>query len=100
MNYRTSKAAREAFGAQMREIEAYCRKNDIHQSLKSDSYYFKVAGQAYRVSNHSVEISDRGMWNEHVDRIEHAGQPIGGVSLRIAIQIANALGISDLRELI
>jgi len=37
---------------------------------------------------------------QYIARIEAGTQPIGGVSLRIAIQIADALGVDDLRDLL
>lgn len=42
------------------EIRAFCDANGIHYSKTMDSFYFKVRGQAYRVSNHSVEASNKG----------------------------------------
>ena len=42
------------------EIRAFCDANGIHCSKTMDSFYFKVRGQAYRVSNHTVEASNKG----------------------------------------
>ena len=54
-----SKTARREFAQKMREIDAFCDKHGISQSLSSDSYYFEINEQYYRVSNHSVEASYR-----------------------------------------
>lgn len=53
----SKKAARE-FAETMREIDAFCAANGIDRSMSSDSYYFVINGQRYRVSNHSVEASN------------------------------------------
>lgn len=42
------------------EIRAFCDANGIHYSKSMDSYYFRVRGKAYRVSNHTVEASNKG----------------------------------------
>lgn len=39
-------------------------ENNISKSANSDSYYFEINGQKYRVSNHSVESSNRGAYEE------------------------------------
>lgn len=57
------KAARE-FAAKMAEIEAFCRENGIDASASRDSFYFTVNNQKYRVSNHSVEASNAGAYDE------------------------------------
>lgn len=60
--YRPNHAARREFAEKMREIEEFCRKNNIKRSASSDSYYFELNGTPYRVSNHTTEASDRGMY--------------------------------------
>ncbi len=59
MGYRwkPSKTAAKEFAIQMKEIEEYCRENNISRSISSDSYYFTHDGIDYRVSNHAVEKS-------------------------------------------
>lgn len=69
MGYKPSKKDREEFGRQMREIEIFCKENNISKSMRGDSYYFNLNGINYRVSNHSVAISDRGMFNEFGEQI-------------------------------
>ena len=55
--WKPSKAAAREFAAQMQEITDFCAAHGIERSRAGDSYYFSVAGQKYRVSNHSVESS-------------------------------------------
>lgn len=55
--WKPSKTQIKAFISEMKDIEEYCRENDISRSTTSDSYYFTINGQKYRVSNHSVESS-------------------------------------------
>ncbi len=55
--WKPSKTKAREFAAAMKEIDEYCRKNNISQSLSSDSYYFTCNGISYRISNHAVERS-------------------------------------------
>ena len=41
------------------EIRAFCNANGIRCSKSMNSYYFCVRGKAYRVSNHTVEASNK-----------------------------------------
>lgn len=59
---RPSKSARREFAKKMDEIHFFCKENGIDYSASKDSYYFYINGQKYRVSNHSVEASDRRAW--------------------------------------
>ena len=68
MGYRwkPSKTAKKEFAIKMNEIDSFCAENGITQSSTSDSYYFVIDGQKYRVSNHSVEASrasSDGRWH-------------------------------------
>lgn len=56
--WKPSKKAASEFKAKMEEIEDFCIKNNISKSLSSDSYYFVINGQKYRVSNHTIEASN------------------------------------------
>ncbi len=58
-NWKSSKSAKRAFAEKMNEIEAFCSENGIHASALNDSYYFTLNGINYRVSNHSIETSNR-----------------------------------------
>lgn len=55
--WKPSKTALKEFAKKMDEIDEFCKNNGISQSTSSDSYYFDIDGQSYRVSNHSVESS-------------------------------------------
>lgn len=61
--WKPSKTAIREFAKQMSEIDDFCAKNGISQSSASDSYYFEINGQKYRVSNHSVEASNLHAYN-------------------------------------
>lgn len=63
-SWRPSKSAREEFAKNMAEIEKFCAEHGISASLSGDSYYFTVDGIRYRISNHSVEASNRGAFDE------------------------------------
>jgi hypothetical protein len=64
--WKPSKHAKEEFVQKMRYIDAYCKEHHIEQSSTSDSYYFEINGQKYRVSNHSVESSNQyGAYKYH-----------------------------------
>lgn len=43
----------------MKKIEEFCSENNITASRTNDSYYFTINGQEYRVSNHSIEASNK-----------------------------------------
>lgn len=60
MRYRVSKSAKREYAAKMKEIDRFCSENGIDRSYSGDSYYFIVNGQKYRVSNHTIEASNRG----------------------------------------
>ena len=53
----------------MNEIDNFCRENAIDHSKSSDSYYFTIDGQRYRVSNHTIAASNRGAYNEFGEQI-------------------------------
>ena len=62
-DYGLAAQARE-FAAKMQEIEAFCAEHGIQQSRRGDSYYFAINGQAYRVSNHSIEASNAAAFDD------------------------------------
>lgn len=45
------------------DVRSFCRANGIRMS-DSGSYYFELYGQRYRVSDHSVEESNRGAYDK------------------------------------
>jgi hypothetical protein len=67
--WKPSKSQARAFAQQMEEIREFCSINGIEQSYSSDSYYFTIEGQKYRVSNHSVETSNARAFNEFGEQI-------------------------------
>lgn len=80
--WKPSRSAAREFAKQMDEIDEFCAKNGINQSRSSDSYYFILNGKEYRVSNHSVEASNRGAFNrcgEQVREKYHADKREEGV---------------------
>lgn len=64
MRYHFSKTAKKEFAIKMQEIEAFCKEKGISSSLSNDSYYFTLNGKNYRVSNHTVEASNRHAYDE------------------------------------
>ena len=62
--WKPSKTTTREFAEKMREIEDFCTENGIRSSLSNDSYYFTVDDINYRISNHSIEASNRGAFDE------------------------------------
>ena len=62
--WKPSKTKAKEFAKTMKDIDEFCEKYGISQSRKSDSYYFKINGQNYRVSNHTIESSNAGAYRE------------------------------------
>ena len=48
----------------MKEIYDFCTEHGIDASRTNDSYYFTINGVNYRVSNHSVEASNKAAYDE------------------------------------
>lgn len=46
----------------LEEIRHFCDDHNIRYSKNQDSYYFTVRGTRYRVSNHTVEASNRAAY--------------------------------------
>lgn len=67
--YRPSRTQARYFAQTMDQIDEFCRENGIDRSLTSDSYYFTIDGQKYRVSNHTVAASNRGAFNDQGEKI-------------------------------
>lgn len=68
-SWKLSKAKKQEFAKKMDEIWEYCCQNGISSSSNQDSYYFCVNGQKYRVSNHTIESSNRKAYNEYGQQI-------------------------------
>lgn len=67
--WRPNKAAAMEFAEKMEEIEEFCKLNEISKSFNSNSYYFSINGQFYRVSNHTIEQSNKNAFNEFGEQI-------------------------------
>ena len=67
--WRPSKSKAREFAKQMDDINDFCADNGIQKSLSSDSYYFCLDGIAYRVSNHSIEASNRAAFDDFGQQI-------------------------------
>ncbi len=75
--WRPSKTAARQFAQEMDEIQAFCDEHGIGYSGSMDSYYFDVGGQAYRVSNHSVESSNAHAYNWAGEKVRDVYHPEG-----------------------
>ena len=72
--WKPSKSKAREFAQTMDEIAEFCNENGILQSRAGDSYYFNMNGTSYRVSNHTVEASNRAAFNwvgEQVRELYH-----------------------------
>lgn len=59
------------------EIRSFCDANGISYSKSMNSYYFVIRGQAYRVSNHTVEASNKRAVGRDGRRIREEYHPDG-----------------------
>lgn len=74
--WKPSRTRIREFVEKMDEITKFCEENGIDQSTSSDSYYFWIGDQYYRVSNHTVAQSNRKAYNDfgqQVRRKYHEG---------------------------
>lgn len=62
--WKPSKAAKNEFKEEMSKIEEFCIKNNIYRTFNNNSYYFNLNGVDYRVSNHTIDVSNCGAYNE------------------------------------
>ena len=62
-HYKPSRTKRTQFAKEMKEIEDFCTKNDIIASRNNDSYYFTLNDINYRVSNHTIEASNKAAFD-------------------------------------
>lgn len=75
--WKPSKAKISEFISKMSIVDDFCKKNDITKTKNSDSYYFTIDGQRYRVSNHSVEASNRGAYDDLYGQVRELYHPEG-----------------------
>lgn len=73
--WKPSKTAAKEFAKQMDEIDKFCQENNINQSKSSDSYYFTLNGQEYRVSNHTIAASNAHAFNMFGEQIREKYHP-------------------------
>ena len=64
-HYKPSRTKAREFAQKMDEIDSFCYEHGISRSNNMDSYYFTVNGKRYRVSNHTIPASDRGMYDAY-----------------------------------
>lgn len=62
--YRLSKTKKREYAIKLEEVKDYCDKNHIYYNYKAKSFYFSVNGKDYRVSNHTVEASNKAAFDE------------------------------------
>lgn len=67
--WKPSKTKAREFAEKMNEIDDFCIKNNISQSKTSDGYYFTIDNKNYRVSNHTIDASNRHAYNEFGEKI-------------------------------
>ena len=67
--YRPSKKKIREFIEKMNEIDQFCCDNGIRRSKNSDSYYFVLNDKRYRLSNHTIQASNRGAFDEFGNQI-------------------------------
>lgn len=62
-HYKPSRTKRTQFAKEMKEIENFCNQTGIIASKNNDSYYFTLNGINYRVSNHTIEASNKATFD-------------------------------------
>lgn len=67
--WKPSKSSKVEFAKKMQEIDKFCDDNNIIASSSNDSYYFELNGQKYRVSNHTIEASNKKAYNEYGEQV-------------------------------
>ena len=64
--WKPSKASKIEFAKKMDEIERFLDEHrDISASASRDSFYFVINGTCYRVSNHSIEASNKRAYDKN-----------------------------------
>jgi len=77
IKWRPSKAKGCEFAETMEDIHSFCKEHGIDYSINIDSYYFHIDGQAYRVSNHSVEASNSHAYDCMGNKVREVYHPGG-----------------------
>lgn len=68
---------KRGFSANMERIDRFCRNNGIKRSACSESYYFSIDGQKYRVSNHTIEESNAKAYSSTGEQVRKLYHPDG-----------------------
>lgn len=64
--WQPNKKEKEEFKNKMNEIEEFLDEHrDISASASRDSFYFVINGTCYRVSNHSIEASNKRAYDKN-----------------------------------
>ena len=67
--YKVSKSKSREYAEKMDPIKNYCDANQINYSESMDSFYFTVNGEKYRISNHTVNASNKAAFDEMGNQI-------------------------------
>lgn len=62
-HYKPSKTRAIQFAMETDFIRKFCEKNNIQTSKNNDSYYFTLNGTNYRISNHTIEASNKAAFD-------------------------------------
>lgn len=76
-----SKNKKREYARTMNEIDDFCADNGITASVGNDSFYFALNGIHYRVSNHTVEASNRGAYNVEGRKFANCITPTGAKTM-------------------
>ena len=58
-----SKTAKKEYAEKMDLIGDFCKVNNISHSALNDSYYFRLNGIDYRISNHTIAASNKAAYD-------------------------------------
>lgn len=73
--WRPTKAQMKEYISKMNEIDEFCKVHNIERSASSDSYYFTLNGQDYRISNHTIEASNKRAYDGSGRQKRHKYHP-------------------------
>ena len=75
--WKPSKSAARQYATTIDQIKTFCNENGIHYSRTCDSYYFRLNGINYRVSNHTIEASNYKAYDEFGNKVRDLYHPGG-----------------------
>lgn len=75
--WKPNKAQVAEFKKQMEELDAFLEEHwhDVKASMSRDSFYFMYNGTPYRVSNHSIEASNKKAYNWRGEQVREKYHP-------------------------